>query len=179
MLAIKRKFSSSQAGSRWRRWIASSLFGGWALAAASTGLAAWQPVVQPDPLTRQSRCLLISEPTITPDGYDSTSVQLVFNGDRLLVVTDSEIDASFADLQLVVDDKPPIRGDQLARKKMILVFDQNIPDLVQQLRAGRQVTVHLRFWPTWPATERFAVPFSLIGFSRAHDGFNQGCRPVN
>lgn len=179
MLATKRKFSSSKARGRWRRWIVCGLCGGWALAAVSNVEAAWKPVIQPDPITRQARCLLISEPTITPDGYDSTSVQLVFNGDRLLVVTDSEIDTSFADLQLVVDDKPPLRGDQLARKKMILVFDQNIPDLVQQLRAGRQVTVHLRFWPTWPATERFAVPFSLIGFSRAHDGFNQGCRPVN
>ncbi len=179
MLATKRKFSSSKARGPWRRWIVCGLCGGWALAAVSNAEAAWNPVIQPDPITRQARCLLISEPTITPDGYDSTSVQLVFNGDRLLVVTDSEIDTSFGDLQLVVDDKPPLRGDQLARKKMILVFDQNIPDLVQQLRAGRQVTVHLRFWPTWPATERFAVPFSLIGFSRAHDGFNQGCRPVN
>ena len=178
MLATKRKFSLSKASSHWRRWIVFGLCGGWALAPTATGEVAWPPVTQPAPIPRQSRCLLISEPSITSDGYDSASVQMVFNGDRLLVVTDSEIDTSFADLQLVVDDKSPIRSDQLARK-MILVFDQNIPDLVQQLRAGRQVTVHLRFWPTWPATERFAVPFSLIGFSRAHDGFNQGCRPVN
>jgi hypothetical protein len=179
VLATQRKFSPSRASRRWRRWAASGLCGGLALAGIATAQAAWTPIIQPDPITRQSRCLLISEPAITPDGYDSTSVQLVFNGDHLLVVTDSEIDASFTDLQLLVDDKPPIRGDQLARKKMILVIDQDIPDLVQQLRAGRQVTVYLRFWPTWPATERFAIPFSLVGFSRAHDGFNQGCRPVN
>ncbi len=179
MLATKRKFSLSKANSHWRRWIVFGLCGGWALVAIATAEAAWTPVIQPDPITRQSRCLLISESSITSDGYDSASVQLVFNGDRLLVVTDSEIDTSFADLQLAVDDKSPIRSDQLARKKMVLVFDQSIPDLVQQLRAGRQVTVYLRFWPTWPATERFAVPFSLIGFSRAHDGFNRGCRPVN
>jgi hypothetical protein len=179
VLVTQWKFSLSKTSNHWRRRIVFGLCGGWALVAATAAEAAWSPVIQPDPLTRQSRCLLISKPTITPDGYDTTSVQLVFNGEHLLVVTDSEIDATFADLQVAVDDKPPIRGDQLARKKMILVFDQNIPDLVQNLRTGREATVHLRFWPTWPATERFAVPFSLIGFSRAHDGFNQGCRPVN
>ncbi len=179
MLATQRKFRPRRTSRHWRRWILTGLCGGWALAVVSTAQAAWTPIIQPDPITRQARCLLISEPAITPDGYDSASVQLVFNGDRLLVVTDSEIDASFADLQLMVDDKPPMHGNQLAQKKMTLVFDPISPDLVQQLRAGRQVTVFLRFWPTWPATERFAVPFSLIGFSRAHDSFNQGCRPVN
>jgi hypothetical protein len=179
VLATQRQFSSSKANRRWWRWIAFGLCGGWALATIAAAEAAWTPVMQPDPITRQTRCLLVSESAMTSDGYDSTPVRLMFDGDRLLVVTESEIDTSFADLQLVVNDQPPIRGDQLARKKMILIFDRNIPELIQQFRAGREATVHLRFWPTWPATERFAIPFSLIGFSRAHDGFNQGCRPVN
>ncbi len=60
---------------------------------------------------------------------------------------------------------------------MILVFDQNLPELIRQLREGRQATVYLRFWPTWPATQLFPVNFSLIGFSKALDALNQGCRP--
>jgi len=65
----------------------------------------------------------------------------------------------------------------LARKKMSLVFDQDIPGLIKKLRAGKQATVYLRFWPTWPATQSFPVTFSLAGFSKAHDSLTQGCQP--
>lgn len=61
---------------------------------------------------------------------------------------------------------------------MILVFDPDIPALIQRFRTGRQVTVYLRFWPTWPATELFPVRFSLGGFSRAHDSMSRGCLPA-
>ena len=43
-------------------------------------------VIKPDPVTRQSRCLLVSETQNTSDGYDTTPVTLVFNGSRLLAV---------------------------------------------------------------------------------------------
>ncbi len=102
----------------------------------------------------------------------------MFNGASLLVVTGSELDGSFADLQLVVNDEPPLRSNKITPNKMILNFDQNVPDLLQRLREGRQATVYLRFWPTWPATQAYPVSFSLIGFSKAHDAFNQGCRSV-
>lgn len=159
-----------------RRWLATLVFcGGW----LATGLAqaAWTAAVKPDPLTRQPRCLLMSETQTVSDGYDTTPVSLVFTGDRLLVVTESELDASFADLQLMVDKNPPVRSTNIARK-MLLVFDQNSPELVRQLQIGRQATVYLRFWPSWPATESFAIPFSLAGFSKARDALNQNCQPA-
>jgi hypothetical protein len=162
---------------RWRWLAALGLSGGLALTAAPTE-AAWTAAIRPDPLARQSRCLLVSEPQTTSDGYDSTPVSLVFNGTSLLVITESELDASFADLALVVDAEPPVRSDALAHNRMFLVFDQDIPSLVQKFRAGRQVTVYLRFWPTWPATRSFPVSFSLAGFSKAHDRFTQGCQPA-
>ncbi|MCC8998534.1 MAG: invasion associated locus B family protein, partial [Candidatus Contendobacter sp.] len=125
---------------------------------------------------RQSRCLLTSETQTTPTGHDdSTPVFLVFNGSSLLVVTKSDLDPSFADLQLVVDDKPPVRSDKIVRKTD-LMFDQNAPELAQLLRAGRQATIYLRFWPTWPATQTFPVRFSLSGFSKAYDSLNQNCQ---
>ena len=158
------------------RWPAFILAGG-LLSAASMAEAAWTAAIMPDPLTRQPRCLLSSDPQMSSDGYDSTPVTLVFNGSSLLVVTESELDTSFADLQLTVDKEPPLHSDQLARKKMSLVFDQDIPGLIQKLRAGRQATVYLRFWPTWPVTQSFPVTFSLAGFSKAHDSLTQGCQP--
>lgn len=139
--------------------------------------AAWTVVLKPDPLTRQSRCLALSEVRVTPDGYDSTPVTLVFNGVSLLAVTESELDPSFSDLKLVVDKEPPLFSQKLAHKNMTLVFDQDLPRLIQMLRTGRQAMVYLRFWPTWPVTESFAVPFNLLGFSKAFDALNQPCQP--
>jgi len=140
--------------------------------------AAWNAVVRPDPVTRQSRCLLVSDAVITTDGYDATPVFLVVDGANLRVITESELDDSFNDLRLEVDTEPPIQGSQIIHKKMVLVFDRDVPRLIERFRVGKQVAVHLRFWPTWPATQSFSVRFSLAGFSRAHDRFTEGCQPT-
>jgi hypothetical protein len=140
--------------------------------------AAWTAVVRPDPVTRQSRCLLVSETQTTPDGYDSTPVFLAWDGASLRVITESELDASFNDLQLVVDKELPVRSAVITHHQMVLVFDQELPRLIEQFRAGKQATVYLRFWPTWPATQSFPISFSLAGFSKAHDRFTQGCQPT-
>ncbi len=161
---------------RTRRWLVALGVGG-GLLVAGLAQAAWTAAMKPDPLTHQPSCLVSSDPQLTPDGYDATPVSLVFNGASLLVVTESELDSSFADLQLVIDKSPPIRSAQISRNKMILAFDQSLPDLVRQLRTGRQAVVYLRFWPTWPATESFAVPFSLAGFAKAHDAMSHHCQP--
>ena len=143
---------------------------------ASQAEAAWTVAMQRDPLTRQTRCLLSSTPQITSDGYDTTPVTLVFNGNSLLVITESEIDLSFGDLRLAVDENSPLRTEKLDRN-MTLVFDREVPELIRQFREGGEATVYLRFWPTWPVTELFPVKFSLIGFSKAHDGMNNNCQP--
>jgi len=173
VLANKWKITRSALIGGWR-W---AVIGGLALAPALAD-AAWTAVVRSDPVTRQSRCLLISETHTTPDGYDSTPVFLALDGASLRVITESELDASFTDLQLVVDKEPPVRSTVITHHKMILVFDQDLPKLIEQFRAGKQATVYLRFWPTWPATQSFPVSFPLTGFSRAHDRFNQGCQPT-
>ncbi|CDH46946.1 MAG: hypothetical protein IPL59_00235 [Candidatus Competibacteraceae bacterium] len=179
MLTHQRNIASNQRAADCRRRLlaACGLCAGLALAPIMAVEAAWTAAMQPDPVTRQSRCLLSSESQTTSDGYDSTPVSLVFNGSSLLAVTESDLDLSFADLQLVVDDKPSVRSVKIVRKTD-LVFDQNVPELVQLLRAGRQATIYLRFWPTWPATQTFPVHFSLSGFSKAYDSLNQNCQPA-
>ena len=178
MLAYNWKISLRNPYGRrwWRRLTACGLIGGLALATVPAE-AAWTAAIKPDPLTRQVRCLLTSETQATSDGYDTTPVTLVFDGVNLMVVTESELDPSFADLQMVVDAEPPIRSEKIVQKKMFLVFDQDIPSLVQKFRAGRQVTVYLRFWPTWPVTQPFPIRFSLIGFSKAYEALNRNCQP--
>jgi hypothetical protein len=136
--------------------------------------SAWKKTLRADPINHQSVCLLVSPAKITSDGYESTPVQLLFNGSSLVIATESELDGAFKDLQLLVDDKPPMHSDKIINKNF-LVFDANVAELVKLMRAGQQITVNLRFWPTWPATHSFPIKFSLIGFSKAHDMLSKGC----
>ena len=141
---------------------------------ARTG-AAWTVDVAKDPLTRQEHCMLHSETQTIPDGYGETPVSLVFNGEALLVVMESHIDTGFADLELLVDEQASIKTTKVA-KQIIVIFDNDLAALIDQFKKGHETTVYLRFWPTWPATQRFPAKFSLKGFTKAYNDFEQSCR---
>lgn len=172
MCANKRNLVRCPLASGWRCIVTGVLMLAPVLADAN-----WTATMQPDPVTRQNRCLLVSDTRTTPDGYDSTPVFLALDNASLRVVTLSELDTSLTDLRLVVDKEPALHSSVLAPKKMVLVFDQQLPKLIEQLRNGKQATVYLRFWPTWPATQSFPVVFDLAGFTKAYDRFTQGCQP--
>jgi hypothetical protein len=139
----------------------------------ATGFS-WTDDVTKDPLTRQERCLLRSEVQTIQDGYGETPVSLVINDEALLVVTESQIDPSFGDLEVVVDDKAPLKTAKVAKDK-VLVFDHDRAMLIDQFKAGAWATIYLRFWPTWPATQRFPAKFTLKGFTKAYSDFER-CR---
>jgi len=144
-----------------------------AVLGTATGFA-WTVDVAKDPLTRQERCLLRSEIQTIQDGYGETPVSLVVNDEALLVVTESQIDPGFGDLELIVDDKAPLKTTKVAQDK-VLVFDNDRAMLIDQFKGGAWATVYLRFWPTWPATQRFPARFTLKGFSKAYSDFEH-CR---
>jgi hypothetical protein len=175
VLTHKIKIESSPPGTDRRLLVISKLIAGLALTSAMTVDADWTIAFKPDSVTHRLSCILSSESHTTSDGYDSTPVSLEFNGRSLLVVTESELDLSFNDLQLTVDNKPSVHSDNIIHKKT-LVFDQSITELMPLLRSGQVVTVHLRFWPTWPETKSFPVRFSLSDFRKAFDGLNPNCQ---
>lgn len=158
----------------WSKWLAWSLAANLLLSTLSAR-GGWNVAIERDLLTDQPRCLLRSDPVITAAGHeDTTPVSLIFNGTSLLVLTQSELDDSLADLRLTVDKNPPIQSTKIIQKTALL-FDQNFPDLLRQLREGHEATLHLRFWPTWPITQSFPVSFNLTGFTKAHEMMNQNC----
>ena len=176
MLTHQLNIATSPPGTNRRRLLViSKLIAGLALTFAMTVDADWTAAFKTDSVNHRLSCILSSESHITSDGYDSTPVSLVFNGSSLLVVTESELDSSFNDLQLTVDNKPSVHSVNIIHKNT-LVFDQSITELMPLLRSGRVVTVHLRFWPTWPETKSFPVRFSLSDFRKAFDGLNQNCQ---
>jgi hypothetical protein len=146
-----------------RRWLSGLLL---ACLLVKPALASWSVVREPDPLDGQIRCLIRSGTVTVPDGYGDTPVTIVGNGQKWIVMTESELDTSFADLELVVDEEPPFT-DGTVEHNTYLVFAQDYSKILEQFKAGLKVTVYLRFWPTWPVTQRFAAEFSLIGFTKA------------
>jgi hypothetical protein len=141
---------------------------------AAPAAAEWKVAREPDPLTNQARCLIRSDTITLQDGYGDTPVTLVGNGQQWVVVTQSELDTGFADLEVVVDNNPPIKAEKIERNNVV-VFTRDYSTLLEQFKPGRKATVYLRFWPTWPATQRFLAEFSLIGFAKAFEGL-ANCR---
>ena len=120
------------------------------------------------------RCVLESSRESVPDGYQKTSVYISVAPRSVAVTSASVLDGGFKDIGLVVDQEEFIPLDRLGGEKTAL-FDSTYDRVVEQFKAGLEVRVQLRFWPTWPATGTHSTTFSLIGFTKAY-GQLSGCR---
>ena len=119
-------------------------------------------------------CILETEEISLFDGYQDTRLRLSLGDGALRVKTDSNIDLSFNDIGLAVDGKDFIAADAVVDEKDVL-FSSGTGTVIDQFIRGRAVTVYLRFWPTYPATERYEARFSLTGFTRAYNDYRE-CR---
>lgn len=125
------------------------------------------------PATAGSHACALETANITVhDGYQDTWVRLNINAERLLVMTDSNIDAGFDDTGLQVDGKAVITDAAVVDEK-ILRFDTDMATIVEQFRKGNRVRIYLRFWPSYPATQRYEAMFSLAGFTRAWKDYTE------
>ena len=92
----------------------------------------------------------------------------------LLVRTESNIDPGFEDVGLAVDGGSFMPATTVVDEQHVL-FSKHSDTIMEQFVRGRVVKVYLRFWPSYPATQRYEASFSLIGFTRAYKEFKQ-CR---
>ena len=117
-------------------------------------------------------CILETEDISLFDGYQETRLRLSVADGKLLVKTESNIDLSFSDVGLAVDGKNFIPADGVTDEKHVL-FVSDTDAMFEQFIRGRTVTVHLRFWPTYPATQSYKARFSLMGFTRAYNNYKE------
>lgn len=108
------------------------------------------------------------------DGYGETALKLSLSEAGVLVRTESNIDSGFDDLGLAVDGKGFIQADAVVDERHVL-FSKDSNAIINQFVRGRSVKLYLRFWPTYPATQRYEASFSLIGFTRAYNDYMK-CR---
>ena len=104
------------------------------------------------------------------DGYQDTRLRLSVADGELRVKTESNIDFSFNDVGLAVDGKDFIPADTVVDERQVL-FRSGMEVVIEQFIRGHSVTVYLRFWPSYPATQRYEARFSLMGFTRAYQDY--------
>jgi len=121
-----------------------------------------------------SGCFLETEESSLFDGYQDTLLQLSVAGGELRVKTESNIDLGFNDVGLAVDGRDFIPADAVV-DEMHVLFSSGIEAVLEQFIRGHSVTVYLRFWPSYPATQRYEARFSLVGFTRAYNNY-MACR---
>jgi hypothetical protein len=122
----------------------------------------WTLDRRPNPVTKTTECLLLSDPVTIPDGYENTSVQLLLTTGMLYVQTGSNIDLSYPQSGVQIDDGPVWAFDSVIRETAVQL-DTHYEEVVSRFRVGKTVTAHLGFWPTWPMTETRVASFSLKG----------------
>lgn len=118
--------------------------------------------------TASSRCYLESDSVEMQDGYRTISVRAKLDGNKLVIVTPSNIDNSFSDIRVQVDYKPPIEAAGLVGNKSVRFSDLS-DDMIVDMKKGLNLRAYIRFWPTWPETRVQPVTFSLIGFTAAYN----------
>ncbi len=121
-----------------------------------------------------TQCVLESSRQPIHDGYQETTVYFTVTPRSVKLVSAAPLDASSSDLGFKVDKEPFVGIDRLDGDRAAL-FDSNYERVIEQFKAGTQLKVQLRFWPTWPATGSHSATLSLIGFTRAY-GELAGCR---
>jgi hypothetical protein len=115
-----------------------------------------------------SRCYLESDTVEMNDGYRTISVRAKLDGNKLVIITPSNIDKSYSDIRVQVDYKAPIEAVGLVGNKSVSFSDLS-DDMIVDMKMGLNLRAYIRFWPTWPATKAQPVTFSLLGFTTAYN----------
>ena len=120
-----------------------------------------------------TRCVMESARQSLSDGYQDTTAYVTVDAKSVTVTSASNLDGSFSDVGMIIDQEPLVPMDRLAGIKTAQ-FDAKYGRLVELFKAGVRLRVQLRFWPEWPATGTHSATFSLIGFTKAY-GELAGC----
>jgi hypothetical protein len=118
-----------------------------------------------DRLDGVTRCLLLSPKQPIFDGYEQSRVQLQVTTRALLVMAGSNIDASYPNQGVRVDNRALVPFQhKLVDKRSAFASGP----VQSSMAAGRNLTVALGFWPTWPVTKTQQTTFNLTGFGSAY-----------
>ncbi len=127
----------------------------------------WILDYRPNPITKQTQCILASEVVNIPDGYDRTNVQVLLTLDSIYVNTDSNIDLSYPQTGIRIGAGALRPFDKLAGQTAAMVSGDDVSALYARMTNSPDMVVRLGFWPTWPATETREASYTLEDFQTA------------
>jgi hypothetical protein len=122
---------------------------------------------RPNPVTKQTQCILASEVVNIPDGYDRTNVQVLLTLDSIYVNTDSNIDLSYPQTGIRIGSGSLRPFDRLASETAAMLSGDDVSALYSHMTSSPNMVVRLGFWPTWPVTETREASYSLDDFQTA------------
>ena len=130
----------------------------------------WKVVFEEDPASRKNACLMISKSNKMDDGQSKTAVYLIYNGRIFFARTKSNIDLSYPDLGLQIDNQPQHKISVLY-KESSAAFTSNTVKMRDEFIKGLNARLTLAFWPSWPKTGSFESHFDLREFSDTYIRF--------
>jgi len=122
---------------------------------------------RPNPVTKETQCILASESVNIQDGYDRTNVQVLLTLDSIYVSTDSNIDLSYPQTGIRIGTGTLRPFDKLAGQTAAMVSGDDVSALYASMTSSPDMVVRLGFWPTWPVTETREASYSLEDFHTA------------
>jgi hypothetical protein len=130
----------------------------------------WEVVIDTDPASQNSTCLMESATHVIDDGQTETPVKLLYTGLELYAITKSNIDLSYPETGLQIDSQKRFQVDQLHNKNTV-VFNKKVKKIHTQLIHGKKAKLALGFWPTWPRTHTRIIAFDLTGYTKTYEKF--------
>lgn len=123
------------------------------------------------------QCLLSSRGLRMADGQGGTPITLVISESNIAVLTDSNIDLSYAGSGVKIDSK------HLAFEKVDndtnVVFIEQRQQLLNNMVRGSRLELVLGFWPTWPKTQAYRTAVPLTRFSSAFQAWRSCNELIN
>lgn len=116
-------------------------------------------------LDGKTRCVVIAPEITMFDGYDDSHVQLQVTTSNVAVSADSNLDPSYPNQGLRVDDGDLIPFEPALVNKTTTFTGRPIQSA---MAGGDTLTVALGFWPTWPTTVTQQASIKLAGFGEAY-----------
>ena len=117
-----------------------------------------------------SACSLHTQTRHVEDGAGKTPITLVLTPDNWTLYTKSDIDKSYTETGLYLDNGTHFDLETVVKETNIQFVKQR-QSLIDSLQTANSMTVSLGFWPTWPMTETRSIIFSVQHFDRAYQAW--------
>jgi len=111
-------------------------------------------------------CALSYRKVVMEDGQGKTPVFVIITQDEVLFKTKSNIDVSYQQTGLTIDDLPQLPIEKL-HNDFSISYQAQYRTLVESMAVGEQAVLTLGFWPSWPVTHTYSISLDLSKFSSA------------